>query len=236
MSDFTDKLSKVLDGINVKPEEEKLVLMESYFRQIFEANKTVNLTRILDEDDVITKHFADSLCVFSFLKFNSGDKILDIGTGAGFPGVPMKIFFPEIEMTLLDSTEKKINIVRTITNETGIDVKCISGRAEVLAHDRRFREKFDIVVCRAVARFNMLLELSLPYVKDGGIFLAYKSEDCDNEVKEAKNTLKELNAKIEKVYHIMIEDIARSIIVVKKTGKILEKYPRIFSKIKSKPL
>lgn len=236
MSDFTEKLSKVLHRINVAVDEEKLALMESYFHQIFDANKTVNLTRILDEDDVIVKHFADSLCIFSFLNLKNDDKILDIGTGAGFPGVPIKIFYPDIEMTVLDATEKKINIIRTITNNSGIDLKCISGRAEVLAHDPRFREKYDVVVCRAVARLNMLLELSLPYVKTGGIFLAYKSEGSDNEVREAKNALKELNAQIQEIHHIAIEDMERNIIAVKKTGKTLEKYPRIFAKIKSKPL
>ncbi|MEZ4358355.1 MAG: 16S rRNA (guanine(527)-N(7))-methyltransferase RsmG [Eubacteriales bacterium] len=235
MSEFTDKLSNVLLKINVKTQEEQLFLFEKYFEEIVKANKTVNLTRILDEDDAIVKHFADSLLIFSFLNFKKGDRVLDIGTGAGFPGVPIKIFFKDIEMTVLDSTEKKINIVRTITNNIGIDVKCITGRAEVLAHDLSYREKFDVVVSRAVARLNVLLELCLPYVKTGGLFLAYKSQGVD-EIKEASSALKELNARIEGVHNIAIEGIERSIIVVKKIGKNQKKYPRIFSKIKSKPL
>ena len=207
-----------------------------YADLLVEKNKVMNLTAITEPADIATLHFLDSVAMLTLADLK-GKKMADVGTGAGFPGMPLRIVEPSIRLTLLDSLNKRIDFLKEVCNDLGLtDVNCIHGRAEEFAVGHR--ETYDIVTSRAVANLQMLSELCLPLVKVGGYFLSMKSVDSEQEVNDAKNAIKTLGGKIEKVvdYTIPGTDIQHRLIFVKKIQETPKKYPRAFAKIKKNPL
>ncbi|MGM9521008.1 MAG: 16S rRNA (guanine(527)-N(7))-methyltransferase RsmG [Oscillospiraceae bacterium] len=208
-----------------------------YYELLMERNQEFNLTAIKGEEDAARLHFLDSIALLREYDF-SGKRVIDIGTGAGFPGLPLLIAGPDIDLTLVDSTEKKVNFLREVCEKTALTARCIHGRAEELGNDPEYRERFDITVSRAVARLNMLTELCMPFVKTGGAFIAMKSADSEEEINEAKSAIKTLGGKISQVreYTLPGTDILRRAVVIEKTSPTPGKYPRRFAKLSKAPL
>lgn len=209
---------------------------EIYRDNLIEWNKVMNLTAITDPDEIEKLHFADSCALLNFYSFDN-KKVIDVGTGAGFPGVPLKIANGSIDLTLLDSLDKRINFLKDTCSKLGLDdVKCIHARAEEIPNG--YRESYDIAVSRAVARLNTLCELCLPYVKVGGAFIAMKGPEFDEELEEAKPAIKLLGGKCERCekYPIDGTDVIHSAIIIRKIASTPSKYPRRFAQIKKTPL
>ena len=200
---------------------------------VVEQNKVMNLTAITEPDQVAKLHLLDSLSILA-VKDLKGKKIVDVGCGAGFPGVPVKIACPEADLTLLDSLGKRMNWLETILPQLGVDAKCVTARAEeaVVA----VRESYDVATSRAVARLNVLLELTAPFVKVGGFVLAMKGTAAMEELEEAKKAIKVLGLKLEEVREFPVDGTAHTVIVLKKVAPTPAKYPRRFAKIKQAPL
>lgn len=217
------------------PEDGVPALMR-YAELLVEKNKVMNLTAITEPSDIATLHFLDSAALLTLADFR--DKtVADVGTGAGFPGLPLKIVEPSIRLTLLDSLNKRIDFLGEVCTDLGLsDVACVHGRAEEFAAEHR--EGFDIVTSRAVANLRMLCELCLPLVKVGGHFLAMKSVDSDEELAQARGAIAALGAVAERQadYTIPGTDVRHRLIILKKVKKTEKKYPRTFAKIKKNPL
>ena len=211
---------------------EKLALLSD---MLAEANKVMNLTAITDPHDVALRHFADSITAARFIP--DGARVIDVGCGGGFPTLPLAIVRPDIEITALDSTAKKLNFVRDAAEKLSLSVKILPSRAEEAALDPLFREKYDICISRAVARLNILSELCLPFAKAGGSFIAMKGADAGSELTEAENGIKKLGGSVERAEKFTLSEAGeRCIIIVNKTGKTPEKYPRAYAKIRKAPL
>ena len=194
---------------------------------LIDWNSKINLTAITNEDDVWLKHFVDSCTINKYIPSNS--KIIDVGTGAGFPGVPLKIVRDDISLTLLDSLNKRISFLKELTNELQLDkVEFIHGRAEDIAQDKNYREQFDIATARAVANLSTLSEYCLPFVKVGGYFICMKAGNVQDEIEEAKNAIDKLGGTIEKIdsFTLPNSDIERTIILIKKIKNTPKTYPR----------
>lgn len=211
--------------------------LSTYYEMLTDYNSRFNLTAIKGEEDAAKLHFLDSIGIFGAYNFN-GKSVIDVGTGAGFPGIPLAVCDETISLTLVDSTEKKVDFLRDVCSALPLKASCIHARAEELGQDWDYRESYDIAVSRAVARLNILSELCLPLVKVGGAFIAMKSSDSDEEIDEAKSAIKALGGRITKVYEYPIpdSDIIRRGVVVEKIAETKEKYPRHYGAIKKKPL
>ena len=209
---------------------------ERYFELLIEWNKKINLTRITEPDEVVIKHFVDSLTLLKYCNIPQGAKVIDVGTGAGFPGIPLKIARPDIELTLLDSLNKRLNFLREVCEEIGVQTELAHLRAEEGSRKPEYRDSFDIAVSRAVARLNVLSEYCLPYVKTGGKFIAMKGPDLKEELDEAKNAVKTLGGKVKSVEEFELCGSGRTIVTIIKETKTPKAFPRHSSKIKSKPL
>ena len=200
---------------------------------VVEQNKVMNLTAITEPDQVAKLHLLDSLTVMKVENL-AGKRLIDVGCGAGFPGVPLKIACPELELTLLDSLGKRMNWLEHVLPELGVDAQCVTARAEEAVADRR--ESYDFATSRAVARLNILLELTAPYVKVGGAVLAMKGSAGNEELAEAKNAIRQLGLKVERVEKFPMDGTEHMVIVLRKVAPTPAKYPRRYAKIKQLPL
>ncbi len=200
---------------------------------VVEQNKVMNLTAITEPAKVARLHLLDSLTLLK-LKELKGKSVIDVGCGAGFPGVPVKIACPKCRLTLLDSLAKRMHWLETVLPQLGVEAECLTARAEEAVVSRR--ESYDFATSRAVARLNILLELTAPYVKVGGYVLAMKGMAAREELEEAKNAILRLGLKLERVEQFPIEDTAHSVIVLKKVAPTPPQYPRRYAKIKQSPL
>lgn len=227
--EFIENLKK----LNIKISEKQLKDLEKYYEMLIETNKNLNLTRITEKQEVYLKHFYDSLTISQVIDLNQNLNIIDIGTGAGFPGIVLKIVYPHLKITLLDSLEKRINFLNQVIKTLNLkDIKTVTSRIEDYKE-----ENFDIVTSRAVAKTNILLELACQLPKKNGYFILLKS-NIDEELKEAQNAIKTLNLEIETIKETKLpkENSKRTILKIKKLQQISNKYPRNFAKIKKNPL
>lgn len=235
----------MIDYIETYIKEYELELPESaasafhrYYEFLEEKNKVMNLTAITGEKEVYTLHFLDCLALFKYHNFKN-ESVIDIGSGAGFPGLPVKIAEPSVKLTLLDAQQKRINFLsETCENIGAIDVNCIHARAEEAAFDKKMRGCFDCAVSRAVARLNVLCELCMPFIRKNGYFIAMKSVDSDDEIKEAEKAIKILGGKLENIYDYNIPntEIKHRVVLIKKVIDTPSGYPRRFSKISKSPI
>ena len=229
-------LSRGFEALGLKPDGQALGRYRSYYEALERGNTVMNLTAITGEEEVARLHFLDSAALLCAVPLD-GKRVIDVGTGAGFPGLALKIACPETELTLLDSLDKRVGFLRETCDALGFsDVTCIHARAEEIPEG--LRESFDCAVSRAVARLNILCELCLPYVKPGGAFLAMKGPELDTELKEAYVALKTLGGSVEKqlAYTIPGTDVSHCAAVIRKTGSTPKRYPRRWAQIKSKAL
>lgn len=226
MSDF---LKDSLVSIGLEPSETIINRLNKYYEMLVEKNKVMNLTAITEYEDVVIKHFVDSILISQVLSMDKVKSIIDVGTGAGFPGVVLKIFYENKKITLLDSLNKRIKFLKEVEETLGLsNLNCEHGRAEDFARISDEREKYDLCVSRAVANLSTLSEYCLPFVKKGGYFVSYKAEDCAIEVEEAENAVKRLGGIIEDTifYKIPNTDITRAFVVIKKVSNTNKMYPR----------
>ena len=215
---------------------EGIPALERFGEMLVEKNKVMNLTAITEPADVATLHFLDSVAMLKEVDL-AGKTMVDVGTGAGFPGVPLRIVCPAVRMTLLDSLNKRIDFLKEVCDQLGYaDVDCAHGRAEEFA--AKHRESFDFATSRAVANFQLLTELCLPLVKVGGTFIAMKSVDSDEELKSAEKAISILGGRVERTvdYQIPGTDVTHRLVFIKKIKETPKKYPRAFAKIKKNPL
>lgn len=237
--EFFDLLKDACEKENLAFNEETYNKFIVYKELIKEWNQKINLTAITEDEEIIKKHFIDSIKIFEFPYVKKAKSVIDIGTGGGFPGIPMKIVNPESKMVLLDSLNKRINFLNLVIKELNLsNIETIHGRAEDFAQDDEYREKFDLAVSRAVANTTVLLELCLPYVKVGGYFVALKGPAIDEEIKDAANALKVLGGKIEEIIEVNItgSDLKHNLLVVKKIKGTPNKYPRKAGMVTKNPI
>ncbi len=199
----------------------------TFYNMLIDKNKVMNLTGITEFTEVVEKHFLDSIYLNHVIDLDQPVKIIDLGTGAGFPGIPLKIAFPEIEITLVDSLNKRIHFIEEVIEELGLtSIYAVHARAEELARNSEYREKFDLCVSRAVANLSTLEEYCLPFVHIGGKFISYKSGEIEEEVQESKKACFLLGGKLKEVYKFDLEESKRSFVVVEKVKTTPKTYPR----------
>lgn len=222
-------LRNALKELGLSADEEQALKFEKYMTGILEWNEKVNLTRITERDEFIVKHFLDSLVCVGYEEYRTAKKIIDIGTGAGFPGVPLAIASPEKEFVLMDSLNKRLKIIDELCADAKIEnVTTVHARAEELARNKQHREKYDLCVSRAVANMAVLAEYCLPFIRVGGCLMAYKGPEAYDEAEKAGKALKLLGGEISEIRDAELEkyDISHKIIVIKKIKNTVSKYPR----------
>lgn len=233
--DFKEKLKERFSTYNIELTDSQIESFEKYYNLLIEWNEKFNLTAITDEDEVIEKHFVDSVLPYEILPQNS--KIIDIGAGAGFPSVPLKIVRPDLNFLLIDSVNKKITFINEVISNLNMSgIIAIHSRIEDLAVNPAYRETFDICISRAVARLNTLAEYSLPFVKLGGKMIAYKSKQIDDEMFEARKAIKLLGGEIKEVSINNLENGDRNVLVIEKETPTPEKFPRPKNLPRTKPI
>ena len=232
---FREKLGSGCGELEVNIDEEALDKLYRYYTMVVEKNKVMNLTAITEEDEFIVKHLIDSLSIAKSKAFKtiiSGKKapsLIDVGTGAGFPGMVLKIAYPDLKIVLFDSLKKRLNFLDEVIEELGLtNIHTLHGRAEDCGHDKKYREGFDLAVSRAVANMSSLSEYCLPFVKKDGYFIAYKSGESSEELGEAKHAIRILGGSIEEENKLVLpaSEIERSLIAVKKVKNTPSQYPR----------
>ncbi len=230
---FIDELKK----ISVELTEKQLEQFRVYYEMLVEKNKVMNLTGITEWDEVLEKHFLDSISLIRVCDLRRNISIMDMGTGAGFPGIPLKIAFPEVQVTLADSLNKRVLFLQEVIDALGLEnIEAVHGRAEDLARDKKYREQYDLSVSRAVANLSTLTEYCLPFVKLGGQFVSYKSGEIDEEVAGAKSAVFLLGGKIKEVVKFELGESGRSFIVIDKVKGTPKTYPRKAGTPSKKPL
>ena len=220
--------------------EERTSMLVEYMDMILEKNQYINLTSVRDRDEALQKHIADSLSCDFMEEYEAAENVIDIGTGAGFPGVPLAIVSPDKKFTLVDSLNKRLRIIDELTGELGIkNVTTVHGRAEDVGKSKEHREQYDICVSRAVASLDVLCEWCLPLVKKGGYFVAYKGENVSRETEDAANAIKLLGGKIAEIRKVQTEEESISghvLVMIKKVKNTPSKYPRQAGQARKNPL
>lgn len=237
--DYFELMQKACKSENLNYNEDIHNMFLGYMKILKEWNEKINLTAIKEDEEIIKKHFIDSLKILKIDEIRNAESIIDIGTGAGLPGIPLKIMLPEAKITLLDSLNKRVNFLMEVINKLNLKkIEAIHGRAEEMAKNKKFREKYDVVVSRAVASLPVLSEFCIPYVKIGGIFVAMKGPSVDEEIKESEYAIKILGGEIEKVDNVNIEDsdLNHKLVIIRKIKNTNKEYPRKYSLITKKPL
>ena len=235
----TTQFEKDLAELGVNLTKKQISQFMRYYELLVEWNSFMNLTGITEFEEVMRKHFVDSVSLIKALELKGKDlSVIDIGTGAGFPGLPLKIAFPELKVTLLDSLNKRIKFLNEVILQLGLEnIDTIHGRAEDYAKPEKLREKYDVCVSRAVANLATLSEFCLPFVKVGGSFVSMKSAESNEEISEAKKAINILGGKIEEdILFDLVENMPRRIIRIKKNSQTPTKYPRPSAQIAKKPL
>ena len=236
-NEFKEKMIINVDKLGINLSEIQLKQFYNYMNLLTEWNKKVNLTAITEPDEIILKHFVDSLTISKYI--SDGTKVVDVGTGAGFPGIPLKIVRQEIDITLLDSLQKRINFLDEVINELNLEkITTVHSRVEDFGKNKEYREKFDIATSRAVANLSTLSEYLLPLVKVGGKVISMKGSLIQEELENSKNAIKILGGKIEKVdeFDLPNSDISRNIVLIDKIKNTPNRYPRKAGEPSKKPL
>lgn len=229
MDSTTTQFVALLQEKSIELSSRQLEQFELYYQELVSWNEKMNLTGITERDQVYTKHFYDSLSLAFYVDLTQVNSLADIGSGAGFPGIPLKICFPHIKLTIVDSLSKRISFLQHICDTLGLSgVQLIHGRAEDVARQFVHRDAYDVVTARAVARLSLLNEFCLPFTRKDGIFAAMKGNDPAEELNEAGRSFKELRAELKKVesFSLPVEESARHIVMIRKTGATPAKYPR----------
>lgn len=229
MMDRINLLKKLSTEIGLSLSEEQINQFNLFYELLIEKNSVMNLTAITEYDEVVLKHFIDSIIIYKRIVDDKVESIMDVGTGAGFPGIPLKIIFPEIKITLLDSLNKRVNFLNEVIEKLELkNIDCIHGRAEDIGHMPMYREQYDLVVSRAVANLASLSEYCIPFARVGGKFISYKSGNIQEEMDASYNAIHSLHSKLETIekYTLPESDMQRSLVIIKKTKELNKKYPR----------
>lgn len=236
---YFDILNTACIDVGLDFNEEKYNKFITYMELVKEWNTKINLTAIVDDEGIVKKHFIDCIKIFKFQSIKKSSSIIDVGTGAGFPGIPISIFLPDTKIVLLDSLNKRINFLNEVISKLHLkNVSAIHGRAEDLAQNADYREKFQIGVSRAVANMAVLSEYCLPFVEEKGYFVAMKGPSVDEELSLSKTAISTLGGKLEKIIGVEIEDsdINHNLVVISKINKTPRNFPRKAGIITKKPL
>lgn len=224
-----EKLERGLHQLNISFSNHQIDQLVDYYHMVVEKNKVMNLTAITEFDEFVEKHFLDSLSLSLVLDMSVNYHVLDLGTGAGFPGIPLKILFPNLKVTLMDSLNKRIMFLNEVIDRLHLsNIEAVHGRAEEAARKKEYREKFDLCVSRAVANISTLSEYCLPFIKKGGVFISYKSGQIEDEVSLGKRGISILGGKVSQVYKFVLPetDLERSFVVIDKLKYTPKIYPR----------
>ncbi|MBE6785502.1 MAG: 16S rRNA (guanine(527)-N(7))-methyltransferase RsmG [Ruminococcaceae bacterium] len=239
MADFISKslLKEKAALYGVGLDEKALERFDIYARLLVEWNEKINLTAITEPDEIVIKHFVDSLSIFSAVDIPVGSRVIDVGTGAGFPGVAMLIARPDLDITLMDSTNKKLNVIRDMLENIGLEANVVHKRAEEAGQSKDFRESYDFATARAVSNLRDLSEFCLPFVKVGGTFISMKSAKADEEIEEGKKAISVLGGRIREKKTFNLEAAGeRTVILIEKSSSTPAKYPRPSAKMAKNPI
>ena len=238
MKTLQEYLKQATEGYAVRLTADQLKQFDTYYQLLVEWNQRINLTAITDPEGVAVKHFADSLSFFNYCTIPEGGAVIDIGTGAGFPGIVLKIVRPDIQLTLLDSLKKRFLFLEDLLNQLGLEATFLQGRAEAYGQNLNYRESYDVAVSRAVAQLNTLSEYCLPFVRLSGRFVAFKGGNSDEEICSAKHAIQTLGGKLAAVhsFSLPMDGGSRSLVEIEKVQPTSDKYPRNNGRIKAKPL
>ncbi len=236
---YFDVMEKACKKVGLTFDEDKYNKFMKYKEMIQEWNEKINLTTITEDSEIVQKHFIDSINIFNFKFLKNSKNLIDVGSGAGFPGLPIKVVNSDIKVVLLDSLNKRINFLNEVIKELDLKgIKTIHGRAEDFAKDKEYREKFDIATSRAVANMTVLSEFCMPYVKVGGYFLALKGPSIEEELRESRNAIGTLGGKIQDIIKVDIDnsEINHNLVVIKKMRATDRRYPRKAGMVTKKPI